>query len=123
MSENLSEELQEESSDASVDIADDQGAEGVDSDVATFPDIGLEAVLDVPVTLSLEVGRARMRVRDLVGLSPGSVVKLDRAAGDSLDILVNDCLVARGEVVVVNERFGVRLTDIVSSAERIKRVK
>ncbi|MDX1656356.1 MAG: flagellar motor switch protein FliN [Candidatus Competibacteraceae bacterium] len=83
----------------------------------------LEVVLDIPVTLSLELGRTRMSIRDLLQLAQGSVVKLDRPAGEPLDVLVNGCLVARGEVVVVNDRFGVRITDIVSPEERVKRLR
>jgi flagellar motor switch protein FliN/FliY len=80
-------------------------------------------VLDIPVTLSMELGRARMSIRELLQLSQGSVVKLDRPAGEPLDVLVNGCLIARGEVVVVNDRFGVRITDIVSPTERVKRLR
>lgn len=83
----------------------------------------LNMVMDIPVTLSLELGHTRMSVRELLQLTQGSVVKLDRPGGDPLDILVNGCLVARGEVVVINERFGVRITDIVSPEERIRRLR
>lgn len=83
----------------------------------------LEVILDIPVTLSMELGRTRTSIRELLQLTQGSVVKLDRPAGEPLDILVNGCLVARGEVVVVNERFGVRITDIVSPEERVRRLR
>ncbi|HRY14501.1 MAG: flagellar motor switch protein FliN [Candidatus Competibacteraceae bacterium] len=83
----------------------------------------LNMVMDIPITLSLELGHTRMSVRELLQLTQGSVVKLDRPGGDPLDILVNGCLVARGEVVVINERFGVRITDIVSPEERIRRLR
>lgn len=83
----------------------------------------LDMVMDIPINLSLELGHTRMSIRELLRLSQGSVVKLDRPGGDPLDILVNGCLVARGEVVVVNERFGVRITDIVSPEERIRRLR
>lgn len=83
----------------------------------------LDRVLDIPINLSLELGHTRMSIRELLRLSQGSVVKLDRPGGDPLDILVNGCLVARGEVVVINERFGVRITDIVSPEERIRRLR
>jgi flagellar motor switch protein FliN/FliY len=83
----------------------------------------LELLLDVPLDLSVELGRSRMSIQDLLGLSPGSVVELDKVAGEPLDILVNDRLVARGEAVVVNDKFGVRITDIVSPAERIARLR
>ncbi|CDI02547.1 MAG: flagellar motor switch protein FliN [Candidatus Competibacter denitrificans] len=83
----------------------------------------LDMVLDIPINLSLELGHTRMSIRELLRLTQGSVVKLDRPGGDPLDILVNGCLVARGEVVVVNDRFGVRITDIVSQEERVRRLR
>jgi flagellar motor switch protein FliN/FliY len=86
-------------------------------------DINLEVVLDVPVTLSMEVGRARIPIRNLLQLNQGSVVELDRAAGEPLDVYVNGTLIAHGEVVVVNEKFGIRLTDVISPAERIRKLK
>jgi flagellar motor switch protein FliN/FliY len=86
-------------------------------------DVRLDVILDVPVTLSLEVGRTRLPIRSLLQLSQGSVVELDRAAGEPLDVFVNGTLVAHGEVVVVNEKFGIRLTDVISPAERIRRLK
>ena len=86
-------------------------------------DVNLEVILDVPVTLSMEVGRTRIPIRNLLQLNQGSVVELDRAAGEPLDVYVNGTLIAQGEVVVVNDRFGVRLTDVVSPAERIKRLR
>ena len=75
-------------------------------------DVNLEVILDVPVTLSMEVGRTRIPIRNLLQLNQGSVVELDRAAGEPLDVFVNGTLVAHGEVVVVNEKFGIRLTDV-----------
>ena len=89
------------------------------------PTVGsnMGVVLDIPVQLSLELGRTRVTIRDLLQLGEGSVVKLDRPPGEPLDIFVNDCLVARGEVVVVNDRFGMRITDIVSPEERLKRLR
>jgi flagellar motor switch protein FliN len=86
-------------------------------------DVNLEVILDVPVTLSLEVGRSRISIRNLLQLNQGSVVELDRAAGEPLDVFVNGTLVAHGEVVVVNEKFGIRLTDVISPAERIRKLK
>jgi flagellar motor switch protein FliN/FliY len=86
-------------------------------------DMNLDVILDVPVHLSLEVGRARIPIRNLLQLNQGSVIELERAAGEPLDVYVNGTLIAQGEVVVVNERFGVRLTDVISPAERIKRLK
>jgi flagellar motor switch protein FliN len=86
-------------------------------------DVNLEVILDVPVTLSLEVGRTRISIRNLLQLNQGSVVELDRAAGEPLDVFVNGTLVAHGEVVVVNEKFGIRLTDVISPADRIRKLK
>jgi flagellar motor switch protein FliN len=83
----------------------------------------LDLLLDVPLDLSVELGRARMSIQDLLNLSPGSVVELDKIAGEPLDILVNGRLVARGEAVVVNDKFGVRISDIVSPSERIARLR
>ncbi|MGE8234104.1 MAG: flagellar motor switch protein FliN [Stenotrophomonas sp.] len=86
-------------------------------------DLDLDVILDVPVTLSLEVGRARLPIRNLLQLNQGSVVELERGAGESLDVFVNGTLIAHGEVVVINDRFGVRLTDVVSPSERIRRLR
>ena len=80
----------------------------------------LDTILDIPVTLSMELGRTKMTINNLLKLNQGSVVELDRLAGEPLDVLVNGCLVAHGEVVVVNDRFGVRMTDILSPKERVK---
>lgn len=86
-------------------------------------DMSLDVILDVPVVLSLEVGRTRMPIRNLLQLNQGSVVELERGAGEPLDVFVNGTLIAHGEVVVVNDRFGVRLTDVVSPSERIRRLR
>jgi flagellar motor switch protein FliN/FliY len=86
-------------------------------------DVNLDVILDVPVTLSMEVGRTRIPIRNLLQLNQGSVVELDRAAGEPLDVFVNGTLVAHGEVVVVNEKFGIRLTDVISPAERIRKLR
>jgi flagellar motor switch protein FliN/FliY len=90
---------------------------------AGLGEVNLDVILDVPVSLSLEVGRARIPIRNLLQLNQGSVVELERAAGEPLDVYVNGTLIAQGEVVVVNDRFGVRLTDVVSPSERIKRLR
>ena len=79
-----------------------------------------EVIENIPITLSIEVGRATLKIRDLMRLTQGSVVELDRLAGEPLDIVVNDTVVAQGEVVLVNDRYGVRLTKVVSAADRIK---
>jgi len=85
-------------------------------------DVKIDAILDVPVTIAMEIGRARINIRNLLQLNQGSVVELDRLAGEPMDVLVNGTLIAQGEVVVVNEKFGIRLTDIVSPADRVKKL-
>ena len=86
-------------------------------------DVNLDVILDVPVTLSLEVGRTRLPIRSLLQLNQGSVVELERAADEPLDVFVNGTLVAHGEVVVVNDKFGIRLVDVISPAERIRKLR
>ncbi|MBU0995507.1 MAG: flagellar motor switch protein FliN [Proteobacteria bacterium] len=90
----------------------DSEAEGNTSDIGF--------ILDIPLELSVELGRSKMLVIDLLGLSQGSIVELDKLAGEPLEIFINRKLVARGEVVVVNEKFGVRLTDIITPMERVR---
>lgn len=82
-----------------------------------------ELLLDVPLEVTVQLGRTRMTINELLSLGPGSVVELDKVAGEPLDIIINDRLVARGEAVVINDKFGVRITDIVSKAERIARLR
>lgn len=82
----------------------------------------LDVILDIPVMISMEVGSTQIPIRNLLQLNQGSVVELDRLAGEPLDVLVNGTLIAHGEVVMVNEKFGIRLTDVVSPSERIKRL-
>jgi len=86
-------------------------------------DKNLELILDVPVTLAMEIGRVRVPIRNLLQLTQGSVVELDRLAGEPLDVTVNGTLIAHGEVVVVNERYGIRFTDVISAAERVQKLK
>lgn len=83
----------------------------------------LDTILDIPVTISMEVGRAKISIRNLLQLNQGSVVELERLAGEPLDVLVNGTLIAHGEVVVVNDKFGIRLTDVISQIERIKKLR
>jgi flagellar motor switch protein FliN/FliY len=90
---------------------------------AAGQEVNLNLILDVEVTLALEVGRAHMPVRELLQLAPGAVVELDRLASEPLDVLVNGVRIARGEVVVVNEKFGIRLTDVVSASERMEQAR
>ena len=83
----------------------------------------LDTILDIPVTISMEVGRSQISIRNLLQLNQGSVVELDSVAGEPLDVLVNGTLIAHGEVVVVNDKFGIRLTDVISQIERIKKLR
>lgn len=83
----------------------------------------LDVILDIPVRISMEVGNTEITIRNLLQLNQGSVIELDRLAGEPLDVLVNGTLIAHGEVVVVNERFGIRMTDVISPSERIKKLR
>ncbi|MFT4926283.1 MAG: flagellar motor switch protein FliN/FliY [Phenylobacterium sp.] len=83
----------------------------------------LDTILDIPVTISMEVGRSSISIRNLLQLNQGSVVELDRVAGEPLDVMINGTLIAHGEVVVVNDKFGIRLTDVISQTERIKKLR
>ena len=93
------------------------------SNQLTTGEANLDVILDIPVTLSMEIGRTELPIHSLLQLNQGSVVELDRLAGEPLDVLINGTLIAHGEVVVVNEKFGIRLTDVVSPAERVKNLK
>jgi flagellar motor switch protein FliN/FliY len=86
-------------------------------------DVKLDVILDIPITIAMEIGRTQLSIRNLLQLNQGSVVELDRFAGEPMDVLVNGTLVAHGEVVVVNEKFGIRLTDVISPADRIKNLR
>jgi flagellar motor switch protein FliN/FliY len=94
--------------------------EGIAKGEGPAPD--LDVILDIPVSISMEVGNTQIPIRNLLQLNQGSVIELDRLAGEPLDVLVNGTLVAHGEVVMVNEKFGIRLTDVISPGERIKRL-
>lgn len=83
----------------------------------------MDFLLDIPLEVTVELGRSRMFIKDLLQLGQGSVIELEKIAGEPMEILVNDKLIARGEVVVVNEKFGIRLTDIISPTERIQKLK
>lgn len=87
-----------------------------------IPPNNLEMVMDIPVQMTVELGRTKIQIRNLLQLSQGSVVELERMAGEPMDVLVNGCLVAQGEVVVVNEKFGIRLTDVIAPEERLRRL-
>lgn len=88
----------------------------------TGSDVGLDLILDVAVTVSLELGRSRMAIRELLQLNQGSVVEFDRRVGEPLNVLVNGTLLAQGELVVIDDRFGIRLTEVVSAAQRLEKL-
>jgi flagellar motor switch protein FliN/FliY len=92
------------------------------SSSAASDEVNLDVILDVPVTISMEIGRTQINIRNLLQLNQGSVVELERFAGEPLDVLVNGTLIAHGEVVVINDKFGIRLTDVISPSERVKRL-
>ncbi len=97
--------------------------EVLQADSGNGEDVDLNMILDIPVTISMEIGRTSISIRNLLKLNQGSVVELDRLAGEPLDVLVNGTLIAHGEVVVVNEKFGIRLTDVITAMERIKKLQ
>jgi flagellar motor switch protein FliN len=94
-----------------------------DVNVVATDDNKLDMILDISVTIALQIGRSKISIRNLMQLNQGSVVELDRLAGEPLDVLVNGTLIAHGEVVMVNEKYGIRLTDIISPAERVRNLK
>jgi flagellar motor switch protein FliN/FliY len=108
-------EKEQQASEESMDAGEDGSGIGLDQDVRD-----LDFILDIPLELTVELGRTKMMVNDLLQLGQGSIVELNKLAGEPLEICINKKLVARGEAVVVNEKFGVRLTDIVSPIERVK---
>jgi len=107
--------------------AKEQNAEASSSSQApqlnTSHDQNLNRILDIPLVLSAQLGNTRMLIKDLLQLGPGSIVELDKLAGEPLEVLVNERLVARGEVVMVNEKFGIRLTDVISPTERVNKLR
>jgi len=114
-------------------VAEQQVAQKGSAQSRVFPELApdasaaaaggrLDMVLDIPVQLTVELGRAKIAIRNLLQISQGSVIELDRLAGEPMDVLVNGCLIAQGEVVVVNDKFGIRLTDIVTPSERMRRL-
>lgn len=110
---------------AEVDDADISTVElnELSHDASPVHNPDLDVILDIPVSISMEVGRTSISIRNLLQLNQGSVIELDRLAGEPLDVLVNGTLIAHGEVVVVNEKFGIRMTDVISPSERIKKLR
>ncbi len=120
--------MEEQGDTPEVDGAEDDfqqvQAKPLNEDLETCSgDVKLDVILDIPVTIAMEIGRTKLSIRNLLQLNQGSVVELDRLAGEPMDVLVNGTLVAHGEVVVVNEKFGIRLTDVISPADRIKNLR
>ncbi len=119
----LAQQGEEEGGEAAAQPAQLDELESDNLPATTGDDVNLDLILDIPVTIAMEIGRTKISIRNLLQLNQGSVVELDRLAGEPMDVLVNGTLVAHGEVVVVNEKFGIRLTDVVSPAERVKKLK
>ena len=101
---------------------DKQGEAVPVNSLASNEELKLDVILDVPVNVSMEIGRTQINIRNLLQLNQGSVIELDRFAGEPMDVLVNGTLIAHGEVVVVNDKFGIRLTDVISPTERVKKL-
>ncbi len=106
-----------------VEEAESIGLDEFNKPDSTTSNPDIDVILDIPVTISMQVGSTSISIRNLLQLNQGSVIELDRLAGEPLDVLVNGTLIAHGEVVVVNEKFGIRMTDVISPSERIKRLK
>ncbi len=109
-------------------MAEDESAPGetnalTQQPLATTASPDLDVILDIPVQISMEVGSTSITIRNLLQLNQGSVIELDRLAGEPLNVLVNGTLIAHGEVVVVNDKFGIRMTDVISPSERIKKLR
>jgi flagellar motor switch protein FliN/FliY len=127
--ENLADKLAEEAAamtaamDTGADAAKESASSGASSGSSAAKDRNLQLILDIPLRVTVELGRTKMPVSDLLNLTQGSVIELSKLAGEPMEVLVNDKLIARGEAVVVNEKFGVRLTDIISTSERIEQLK
>lgn len=115
-------ELANDNTDAAV-LNELDAVSGQSSDMSLTDNPDLEVVLDIPVKIAMEVGSTQITIRNLLQLNQGSVIELERLAGEPLDVLVNGTLIAHGEVVVVNEKFGIRVTDVISPSERIKKLK
>jgi len=119
--EEAGEEIGDDEDDVQPAPLDELEDEGVAPTSTEGPE--LDVILDIPVTISMEVGNTQIPIRNLLQLNQGSVIELDRLAGEPLDVLVNGTLIAHGEVVMVNDKFGIRLTDVISQSERIQRLK
>ena len=115
-------EMTDDNTDAAM-LSELDSASSQASEITLSDNPDLEVVLDIPVKIAMEVGSTQITIRNLLQLNQGSVIELERLAGEPLDVLVNGTLIAHGEVVVVNEKFGIRVTDVISPSERIKKLK
>lgn len=116
--------MNQDSTDNQLDQIQGENAQAAQGSGATSTkDRNLNLILDIPLRVTVELGRTKMPVSELLNLTQGSVIELTKLAGEPMEVLVNDKLIARGEAVVVNEKFGVRLTDIISPSERIEQLK
>jgi flagellar motor switch protein FliN/FliY len=113
---------QETSAPTPGDLAQPAAFPQLKNDAPGAPSGNLEMILDIPVMITVELGRTKIQIRNLLQLAQGSVIELDGMAGEPMTVLVNGCLIAQGEVVVVNEKFGIRLTDIITPEERLRRL-
>jgi len=131
MSEDITQTIAED--DWAAAMAEQATPAAVQSSPEIFPELSgntaagglakdIDFILDIPVLLTVELGRTKIAIKNLLQLAQGSVVELDGLAGEPMDVLVNGCLIAQGEVVVVNDKFGVRLTDIITPAERVRKL-
>ncbi|MFT6093552.1 MAG: flagellar motor switch protein FliN/FliY [Pseudohongiellaceae bacterium] len=126
----MSEENNTQGSEGSEDMSavlaaameNESSSAGSGGNVSNTGSPDMDVILDIPVQLAMEVGSTSISIRNLLQLNKGSVIELDRLAGEPLDVLVNGTLIAHGEVVVVNDRFGIRMTDVISPSERIKKL-
>lgn len=120
--ENLAEQLESEANPKPDEAAAAESEMTIES-LGEAPQKNLKLIMDIPLRVSVELGRTKMPVSELLNLGQGSVIELNKLAGEPMEVLVNDKLIARGEAVVINEKFGVRLTDIISTKERVEQLK
>ena len=126
---NLADKMAQEAAAGEAAAGEAEAAAESTEDLSTTPDTeenkdrNLQLILDIPLRVTVELGRTKMPVNELLNLGQGSVIELNKLAGEPMEVFVNDKLIARGEAVVVNEKFGVRLTDIISTKERVEQLK
>ena len=120
---NLADKLAADAGQAGADAPQATAAENARAAAEENKDRNLQLILDIPLRVTVELGRTKMPVNELLNLGQGSVIELNKLAGEPMEVFVNDKLIARGEAVVVNEKFGIRLTDIISTKERVEQLK